>query len=99
MQDVNATAAAGNELAAAALAYAARGWPVFPLAGKLPRTEHGFKGASANPERVRAWWKRWPDAGVGIATARCPAWWCSTSTATSAPIRCTSSSACMVSCR
>jgi predicted P-loop ATPase len=36
-------------------------------AGKHPRTKHGFKDASRDPEVVRAWWKRWPDANVALA--------------------------------
>jgi hypothetical protein len=36
--------------------------------GKHPRTEHGFKDASKDPEQIRAWWKRWPDAPIGVAT-------------------------------
>ena len=54
----------------AALAAAARGWPVFPLAagGKQPLTKHGFKDATLDATQVRAWWARWPDANYGIAT-------------------------------
>jgi len=36
--------------------------------GKHPRTPHGVKDASADPEVVRGWWARWPAANVGIAT-------------------------------
>jgi Bifunctional DNA primase/polymerase, N-terminal len=60
-----------GELAAAALRYAAAGWPVFPVAAdskKPPLTAHGFKDASADPARIRAWWARWPGANIGIAT-------------------------------
>ena len=55
----------------AALEYARRNWPVFPItprAKKLPLTRHGFKDASTDEHVIRAWWARWPDANVGIAT-------------------------------
>lgn len=70
-----------------ALAYAARGWHVYPAhnvrkdgactcrdgascgsPGKHPRTPHGAADASTSPERIREWWKRWPDARVGMNT-------------------------------
>lgn len=70
----------------AALRYAARGWVVLPVhsprpqgcsceqdcgsAGKHPRTRHGLKEASRNPDRIWSWWRRWPDANVGIRTGR-----------------------------
>lgn len=37
-------------------------------AGKHPRTEHGVKDASGNPEVIRSWWNEWPTANVGVAT-------------------------------
>jgi predicted P-loop ATPase len=52
----------------AALAYASRGWPVFPCEGKRPLTSHGFHDASIDPAVVREWWARWPRANVAIAT-------------------------------
>jgi len=57
-----------NPLLTAALEYAERGWPVFPCEGKKPLTTHGFKQASANPLRIRYWWRRWPQANIGIPT-------------------------------
>ena len=58
-----------GELAAAALRYAAA-WPVFPCKpdSKEPATAHGFKDATTDPAYIRAWWRRWPDANIGIAT-------------------------------
>lgn len=47
--------------------YARLGWQVFPCAGKQPITSDGFKGASADPERVSAMWQANPTANVGWA--------------------------------
>ena len=60
---------AGNALLAAALQYAARGWHVLPLrpAGKQPLTRHGCQEATADAAAIVAWWRRWPQANVGIA--------------------------------
>jgi Virulence-associated protein E/Bifunctional DNA primase/polymerase, N-terminal/Primase C terminal 2 (PriCT-2) len=67
-----------------ALAYARKGWRVFPLhsirdghctcqkrctsPGKHPRTRGGFKDATTEPAPITAWWNRWSDANIGIAT-------------------------------
>lgn len=54
----------------AALAYAARGWPVFPCkpGSKEPATPHGFKNATTDEAQIRAWWEATPGANIGIAT-------------------------------
>lgn len=51
-----------------ALAYAKRGWPVFPCGwNKQPLVANGFHAASCDEARVRDWWKAWPEAQIGIA--------------------------------
>ncbi|HEX9117395.1 MAG TPA: phage/plasmid primase, P4 family [Anaerolineae bacterium] len=75
----------------AALAYAGRGWAVFPLwwprpdgacacgdpgctsCGKHPLgacAPHGMKDATTDPETIRTWWRRFPEANVAIATGQ-----------------------------
>jgi hypothetical protein len=53
-----------------ALAYAALGWPVFPCAGKVPRTSHGCLDATVDIDTIEGWWSRWPNANLGIATGQ-----------------------------
>ena len=54
----------------AALAYAERGWKVFPL---QPNTKipfpgtNGVKDATDDAETIRAWWKVHPDANLALA--------------------------------
>jgi len=36
--------------------------------GKHPRTIHGVTSATTRPNVLRAWWARWPEANIGIAT-------------------------------
>lgn len=51
-----------------ALRYIRMGWPVLPLRGKLPLTENGSKDATLNESQARQWWKKWPQANIGLAT-------------------------------
>ena len=36
--------------------------------GKHPRTNHGLKDATSDPDTIRAWWAAWPDSNVGVRT-------------------------------
>ncbi|HXA27645.1 MAG TPA: bifunctional DNA primase/polymerase [Candidatus Angelobacter sp.] len=36
--------------------------------GKHPRTQHGAVTATTRTQVISAWWRRWPDANVGVAT-------------------------------
>lgn len=58
-------------LLAAALAYAAKGIPVFPCkSDKAPRVKGGHKAATADADQIRRWWTKWPDASIGIPTGK-----------------------------
>jgi len=52
----------------AALKYADIGWHVFPCTpDKKPFTEHGFHDATTDHATIVDWWRRWPNAQVGVA--------------------------------
>jgi hypothetical protein len=59
-----------SEILSAALTYAGRGWPVIPLAGKIPTLKEWNTRASTDPGQIRAWWTQEPSANVGIATGK-----------------------------
>lgn len=59
----------GNHtLLEAALEYAGRGLFVFPLKprDKTPLTAHGHKDATVDQAIIKAWWRKWPQANIGI---------------------------------
>lgn len=64
------TTTRGAPPAVAALRFAGAGVPVFPCVPheKRPLTPQGFKNATANPVMVERWWRRWPDANIGLPT-------------------------------
>lgn len=53
-----------------ALSYAATGWPVFPCSAetKAPLVARGLYAASTDPDTIRQWWSRYPDAMIGVPT-------------------------------
>ena len=42
--------------------------------GKHPRTKNGFKDATTDPEQVKQWWNKWPNANIGIPTGKATGW-------------------------
>lgn len=58
------------DLASAAEHLGASDIPVFPCVpgGKRPLTAHGFQDASTSLDLIDAWWRRHPDANIGVPT-------------------------------
>lgn len=58
------------DFSAQALELASLGWHVFPLnrGAKTPMAGgRGYLDATTDPDQIRAWWTRFPDANIGIA--------------------------------
>lgn len=66
-----------TQLREAALAYARRGWAVFPLQrrSKEPAVAGAYKAATTDVGQVSAWWQRWPEANIGLATGAVSGLW------------------------
>lgn len=64
-----------SPLLAAAREWAAKGIPVFPVRGKIPRTSNGVKDATTDEARIEAWWGEAPNAGIGGATGEACGFW------------------------
>lgn len=66
-----------TQLREAALAYAQRGWAVFPLQrrSKEPAVAGAYKAATTDVGQVSTWWHRWPDANIGLATGAVSGLW------------------------
>ena len=55
----------------AAVAYAKRGWYVFPCrADKTPHTAHGVLDSTIDTDQIKTWWETWPNANVAIDTGK-----------------------------
>ncbi|TYL51698.1 DNA replication protein [Nocardioides sp. BGMRC 2183] len=65
-----AQASAEGDLVSVALRYANLGIPVFPCVpgGKRPLTRNGFHDATTSPRAVAEWWRRTPEANIGLPT-------------------------------
>jgi hypothetical protein len=49
--------------------------PVFPVRpNKAPYTQNGFKDATLDPATIRLFWRKWPDANIGIPTGEASGW-------------------------
>lgn len=64
------TSVSGVPVGAAASRFAAAGVPVFPCVpgAKIPLTPHGFLDATTDAGEVVSWWRRWPNANLGVPT-------------------------------
>jgi hypothetical protein len=59
-----------SALGQAAIAYATRGFAVFPCTprGKVPATRHGCRDATKDLAQITAWWRENPNYNVAVAT-------------------------------
>ena len=62
------TSPLASQLLLAALALAKDGFRVFPCIPRTkdPLTAHGFHDATCDEAQIRAWWRKWPRANIGL---------------------------------
>jgi len=55
----------------------AKTWPIFPCSplDKKPLTTNGFYDATTDEKTIREWWRRWPNAMVGVPTGSVSGFW------------------------
>jgi putative DNA primase/helicase len=44
--------------------------PLCDQAGKHPKIAKGFHAATTERKKIKEWWKRWPEANIGLATGK-----------------------------
>jgi hypothetical protein len=59
-----------DEPLATAPSYAGLGLATFPVRGKAPLTDHGFKDASKDPAQLAAWLAQYRNAGIAAPTGQ-----------------------------
>jgi putative DNA primase/helicase len=59
-----------NPLLEAALRYAELGWYVVPVKGKKPWMKDWQHRASNDPEKIKSWWREWPNANIAILAGK-----------------------------
>lgn len=52
-------------------------WAVFPLIprDKKPLTPNGYHDATKNPNNIKSFWEKWPNANIGIVTGDVSGFW------------------------
>lgn len=73
-EKIGATVLEADDMAAYAAEYAAAGWEVLPLRGKIPAIPksaggNGVLDASCDPHIVAGWWSAYPQANIGLRVA------------------------------
>lgn len=74
IEQLGATVIESDDMAAFAVEYAAAGWEVFPLNGKIPAIPkraggRGVLDATTDRTQIAAWWAMYPGANIGLRVA------------------------------